>query len=183
MDYKQKYDELIERLRKAKYDDNVCDERFCCVIDEIAPELKENEDELTWLTKYIEEEAYSLSMDIRDNEDRVKLENLKRSLAWLEKQGQTFTKRDVDDAFVEGMAFAKNELEKQGEKDRFIKEEIECIKGYRENAIKKLEELEKQCEQKPTTDAVIEKAEDWIKKNVGGWSYKFIEDFRNYVKG
>ena len=52
------------------------------------PELKEM-DELTWLTKYIEEEAYYLSIDIRDEEDRIKLKNLKRSLAWLEKQGGT----------------------------------------------------------------------------------------------
>lgn len=37
------------------------------------------------------------------------------ALAWLEKQGTSYTKRDVDDAYVEGMAFAKNELEKQGE--------------------------------------------------------------------
>lgn len=35
--------------------------------------------------------------------------------AALEKQGESYTKRDVDDAFVEGMAFAKDELEKQGE--------------------------------------------------------------------
>ena len=56
------------------------------------PELKESEDELTWLTKYIEEEAYSLSMDIRDNEDRIKLKNFKRSLAWLEKQGELIDK-------------------------------------------------------------------------------------------
>lgn len=34
-------------------------------------------------------------------------------LAWLEKQGTSYTKRDVDDAYVEGMAFAKDELEKQ----------------------------------------------------------------------
>jgi len=38
-------------------------------------------------------------------------------------------------------------LEKQGEKDKFIEKELECIKGYRENAIKRLEELEKQGEQ------------------------------------
>lgn len=35
------------------------------------------------------------------------------NVSWLEKQGTSYTKRDVDDAFVEGMAFAKNELEKQ----------------------------------------------------------------------
>lgn len=33
--------------------------------------------------------------------------------SWLEKQGTSYTKRDVDDAYVEGMTFAKNELEKQ----------------------------------------------------------------------
>lgn len=38
-------------------------------------------------------------------------------------------------------------LEKQGDKDTFIKEELECIKGYRENAIKRLKELEKQGQQ------------------------------------
>ena len=44
-------------------------------------------------------------------------------VAWLEKQGTSYTKRDVDDAFVEGMALAKNELDKQGEQ-RSVGEEI-----------------------------------------------------------
>ena len=35
-------------------------------------------------------------------------------------------------------------LKKQGDKDKFIKEELDCIKGYREKAIKRLEELKKQ---------------------------------------
>ena len=52
------------------------------------PELKESEDELKWLTRFIEEEAHCLSMDIRDDEDRIKLKNLQKSLAWLEKQGE-----------------------------------------------------------------------------------------------
>ena len=39
--------------------------------------------------------------------------------ACLEKQEMSYTKKDVDDAFVEGMALAKDELEKQG--DSFIK--------------------------------------------------------------
>lgn len=37
-------------------------------------------------------------------------------------------------------------LEKQGSKDKFIEKELGCIKDYRENAIKRLEELEKQGE-------------------------------------
>ena len=34
----------------------------------------------------------------------------------LEKQGQTFTKKDVDDAYLKGVCDTKHELEKQGEK-------------------------------------------------------------------
>lgn len=55
---------------------------------EMFPELKGSVDELTWLKKYIGEEIDCLSVDIRDEEDRAKLENLQRSLAWLEKQGE-----------------------------------------------------------------------------------------------
>jgi len=36
-------------------------------------------------------------------------------IAWLEKQGETFTKKDVDDAYLKGICDAKHELEKQGE--------------------------------------------------------------------
>ena len=41
----KRYDELLKKLQKAKVDNNVCDERYCCVIDDIVPELKESEDE------------------------------------------------------------------------------------------------------------------------------------------
>lgn len=36
-------------------------------------------------------------------------------LDWLEKQGQTFTKKDIDDAYLKGVCDAKHELEKHGE--------------------------------------------------------------------
>lgn len=35
-------------------------------------------------------------------------------IAWLEKQSQTFTKKDVDDAYLKGVCDAKHELEKLG---------------------------------------------------------------------
>jgi hypothetical protein len=41
-------------------------------------------------------------------------------------------------------------LEKQREKEKFIKKELDCIRGYRDEAIKRLNEIEKQGEQKPT---------------------------------
>lgn len=39
--------------------------------------------------------------------------SIRDMIAWLEKQGTSYTKRNVDDAYVKGMAFAKDELEKQ----------------------------------------------------------------------
>ena len=57
-------------------------------LETVFPELKEDEDELEWLKQFIQEEVDSLSIDIRDNEDQFRLKMLKRSLEWLEKQGE-----------------------------------------------------------------------------------------------
>lgn len=83
-------EEAIEVIKAWDFLDN--DERKEA-LETLIPELKESEDELTWLTRFIEEEAYSLSMDIRDNEDRIKLKNLQRSLEWLKKQGEQKPKK------------------------------------------------------------------------------------------
>ena len=81
MDYKNKYNEALERARELSKTITGANYEY------IFPELKE-EDELTWLKNYISEEAYYLSMDIRDCEDRLKLQKLQKSLAWLKKQGE-----------------------------------------------------------------------------------------------
>ena len=82
MDYKNKYNEALERARELSKTITGANYEY------IFPELKEDEDGLTWLKNYISEEAYYLSMDIRDCEDRLKLQKLQKSLAWLEKQGE-----------------------------------------------------------------------------------------------
>lgn len=66
-------------------------------LETVFPELKEDEDELEWLKQFIQEEAYSLSMDIRDDEDRIKLKKLQRSLAWLKKQDNNLVKNGYTD--------------------------------------------------------------------------------------
>ena len=84
----RRYNEALDRAKA--WVENRCmpfDTNRQGVLEDIFPELKVSEDELTWLTKYIEEEAYSLSIDIRDNEDRIKLKKLQKALTWLEKQG------------------------------------------------------------------------------------------------
>lgn len=59
------------------------------VAEKYFPELKESEDVLTWLKNYISEEAKCLSMDIRDNDDRITLKKLRDSLVWLEKHSES----------------------------------------------------------------------------------------------
>ena len=82
----RKYDEALERAKKelSISHTNSDSERQ---LYRLFPELAEDENELTWLTRYIEEEAYSLSIDTRDNEDSIKLKKLQKALTWLEKQG------------------------------------------------------------------------------------------------
>ena len=72
-------------------------------VQDFFPELCESEDEKIrgYLIRYIDNTMKSSTL-------KSKL------LVWLEKQGTSYTKRDVDDAYLEGMAFAKDELEKQG---------------------------------------------------------------------
>ena len=90
MDYEKAYRKALEKAKdnyNAADNANINVNSFKNTLIAIFPELKESENELTWLTKFIEEEIHSLSMDIRDNEDNIKLKNLQKSLAWLEKQG------------------------------------------------------------------------------------------------
>ena len=88
MDYENKYNEALERAR-TEYKNHESFNGFREMLLYIFPELKESEDELTWLINYISEEVYCLSIDIRDNEDRTRLKKLQKSLAWLEKQGES----------------------------------------------------------------------------------------------
>ena len=79
-------------------------------LETLIPELKENEDEkirkvLVELVKCNERCGYFM----------INNTTTSSMLAWLEKQGQTFTKKDVDDAYLKGVCDAKQELEKQGE--------------------------------------------------------------------
>ena len=82
--YESKYNDLINRLRKAKEDDSVNDDRYCCVIDDIVPELKESEGErirkrlIAMCKHYIE--CYAL--------DPYNIDDYKEALAWLEKQNE-----------------------------------------------------------------------------------------------
>ena len=101
MDYEKKYKEALSRAKELM-SRCVLNSDYKAIIyraediESIFPELKESEDELTWLTKYIEEEAYSLSIDIRNNEDRIKLKKLQKAIAWLNKQDEKSVNIDIE---------------------------------------------------------------------------------------
>lgn len=91
IDYEKAYKEALDRARLLKdHPEKVVTENHESIhaSEFIFPELKEKEDELTWLINYITEEAYCLSIDIRDDVDRETLKNLQRSLIWLKKQAE-----------------------------------------------------------------------------------------------
>ena len=75
----ERYDELLKKLQEAKVDNDVCDERYCCVIDDIVPELKDSEDERI-RKKLIE--AVKGDMVVGGTKDK------QLAIAWLEKQGE-----------------------------------------------------------------------------------------------
>lgn len=114
------YDEALERTKswvKGEYPE--CFTEAQKTAEFIFPELKESEDERMWklIKKYVH---YNIS-DIALNADHITREQLE---SWLEKQGTSYTKKDVDDAYLEGISVAKNEMEKQYEADYQIRKDI-----------------------------------------------------------
>lgn len=122
-DYKGKYENLMERLRKAKVDNNVYDERYCCVIDDIVPELKESEDER--MIQYFKDLA---PFDKADELYEKYGFSHKDAIAWLEKKG------DYHKGFRDGYNSGIHEEKplKWTKHDELVrKEAISCLKHWR----------------------------------------------------
>lgn len=134
----KRYDEGLEIAKKNYISaQDLCEdvgiECFKNTLENIFPELKESENELSWLTRYIEEDIYILSMDIRDNEDRVKLENLRKSLAWLAKQGKQVSVWNEEDIFkVQRICKYLNEAKKYYADITEVRECIDWLKSLKE---------------------------------------------------
>ena len=145
MTYEEKYKRAFE-IAKEVYHDDRKDKIWREWLTKLFPELKESEDELTWLTKYIEEEAYSLSMDIRDNEDRLKLKKLQRSLAWL-KQGEK--ESDPRYKYLEDLLTA-DDIHQMSMNEAMVEEaKSKAVNALSKLGISKLLGLEKQGKKKP----------------------------------
>lgn len=169
MDYKKILKGVVDIINTTEKSD-IGFAKICTYIGENCPELKESNDER------IRNLLYCL---IRDRSDNWKLlENngvsVDMALAWIEKQGESYTKSDVDDAYLKGVTNTKNEIEKQYEANYQIRKDIATFifnyKGDIKDRAKWMDYLgikvsfaEKQGEQKPA-----EKVEpqfhkgDWI---------------------
>ena len=97
MDYEKAYNEALETARKINNGDGVAAPADWTVCETIFPVLREDYDDMI---------RGAIIDHLKDN-------NLTEWADWLEKQGQTFTKKDVDDAYLKGICDAKQELEKQ----------------------------------------------------------------------
>jgi hypothetical protein len=80
----KRYDELLLKLQKAKVDDNVCDEMYYRVIDNIVPELAKSEDEKIRKAIHI----YFDWLDGRKDYAPKGEYTIRDMIAWLEKQGE-----------------------------------------------------------------------------------------------
>ena len=80
--YEKKYKDILARLEEAKNVNDVCDERYCCVINDIIPELNESEDER------IRKRLIDFFEDWRENRSHCCGIAVSKILTWLEKQGE-----------------------------------------------------------------------------------------------
>ena len=123
------YDEALEKLRSLhdNYDTVSTLIDIKEELEQIFPELAESEDERVRneIIAFVEQSIH------RGGGTPIPQEQEDRWIAWLEKQGESYTKRDVDNAYVEGMVYAKDELEKQ--KPSWSKEDKIMIANIRDD--------------------------------------------------
>ena len=91
----KRYDDLLVKLQEAKVDNDVCDERYCCVIDNIVPELKESDGER------IRKNLIELFHDTVSNDEIFSDYGLDKTevLDWLEKQGEQKSAKNILEAW------------------------------------------------------------------------------------
>lgn len=109
MNYKEKYKQALERAKKL-YEQGTITESLGYVF----PELKESEDERIKKTiiRFFKDN-YPNETEMYDGSVTVG-----KALAWLEKQGEKKNthKREIEDAYLQGVCDTKHEIEKQGKK-------------------------------------------------------------------
>ena len=116
--YEEKYKRALERARIGLHDCNLldCDDMTrksaITTIYHLFPELIEDEDER------IRKGIIRNLQYLMDRSEGFVKEDLQERIAWLEKQKPNTHKREIDDAYLQGICDAKHAIEKQGESTR-----------------------------------------------------------------
>ena len=122
----KRYDDLLVKLQEAKVDNNVCDERYCCVIDDIIPELRECEGER------IRKSIIELLNEVHFT---FKHYDINKMLAWLENQDKhdigisETTKQKLEDNLNKPAWSEEDE-----ENFKYLVDEIVCLGNSRNSA-------------------------------------------------
>ena len=122
MNYEEKYKEALriaEEILRARCKEGTHGSFHRKDLEDIFPELKDSEDEK------IRKEILEYFQQFEN--EQLRGVDISDWIFWLEKQGKTFTKKDVDDAYLKGISDAKDELKKQGET---MKVKSEIVKDY-----------------------------------------------------
>ena len=109
-DYRKKYEDAIVRA-KAMIEIAANQDEAIGFASTIFPELKESKDE------EVRKEIIKYLKLVDKGEEDYAHPMVSKWIMWLEKQCETFTKKEVDDAYLKGMCDAKRELEKQCEQN------------------------------------------------------------------
>ena len=113
----KRYDEALKVAKDIRNGEAAYIPDGTPVIKAIFPELKDSEGERIRkaLIKHVKQFP---------EKSLISIEPIPKVLAWLEKQGTSYTKRDVDDAYLKGVTDTKNEIEKQYEANYQIRKDI-----------------------------------------------------------
>lgn len=106
MNYEKKYKQLYTLINDLyPYMSEYCKEK----VEGFSPELAESEDERIrkWCISHFKA-AFRVTKDNAEYQEYLN----KKVIPWLEKQGESFTKKDVDDAYLKGVCNATREIEK-----------------------------------------------------------------------
>ena len=117
MDYEKKYKEALERVEQMVADAQVHQE----VIEQYFPELKESREKKIRKSLIMLLQHFCKGYRVPGLDFPVPYNDM---LDWLEKQGTSYTKKDVDDAYLKGISDTKNEIEKQYEANYQIRKDI-----------------------------------------------------------
>ena len=190
--YKKKYEDAVNKIKSIIADKKKQGLTNCLFegdLNEIFPQLKESEDERI-------RKALISAIQVAWNNGGFSFDtkrvDIDAWIAWLEKQGETFTKKDVDDAWLKGMCDAKRELEKQGEQEETpcdrckkaqpehscqditelgrcyqeLEKQVGSAETMKKNLVKDGIELVKQREQKPAWGEEDEQNFYWISTTI-----------------